>query len=436
MISQLINGALSEYQRLKHYPHAIFRIVVDGQNISSLIASRLISMTITDNRGMVADSVDISLDDADGLLEIPPIGAELEVWLGWDDTGLVHKGKFKVSSTSHSGSPDSLRISAVSNDLAEGLRQKRERAFKDKTLQDIFTSIGVDYDLKTVVHESLAKRVIKYLAQNESDANLITRIADEHDAVATVKNNHLILLPKGLGETVSGLVLPMVELTRNLGDQHSYDCGSTNDKVEGVKAYYYNANKSEKLSVTVGSAQENPKEIRFVHRDKKTAELAALAEFNRCKRSEQSLSFTLAKGRADLIPEQQFTFVGIKPQIDDIVWLGKNVTHELNDSTGFTTKIQLEVQLPNADDIAELFEDKTKLETPESAKKTGKRKAKDYKDYTGVVVFYKDGSKTAKLTSGDQSKPLKLTHVYKTKKTAENALKREQEKINKVKKTK
>lgn len=433
MINTLVNSVLSEHERLTNYPHAIYRINVDGHDISRLIAPRLISMTITDNRGLVTDSVDITLDDADGLLDIPPIGAELQIWIGWQDTGLIDKGKFKVSSTSHSGSPDILRISAQSNDLSEGLRQKRERSFTNKTLQDIFQSIAVDYGLKPVVHDQLANRTIRYLAQNESDANLITRIADEHDAIATVKNNHLVLLPKGLGQSGSGLALPDVELKRHFGDQHSYDCGASNDKVNGVKAYYYNANKSEKLFVIIGTDHENPKEIRFVHRDKKTAELAAFAEFNRCKRSEQSLSFTLAKGRADLIPEQQFTFEGIKPQIDDIVWLGKTITHELNDSTGFTTKIQLEVQLPNADDISELFEDKTKLETPESQKKVGKRKAKSYQDYTGVVVFYKNGSNTAKLTSGDQSKPLKLVHVYKTKKTAENALKREQARIDKAK---
>nr|EKV6859898.1 DNA primase [Acinetobacter baumannii] len=57
-----------------------------------------------------------------------------------------------------------------------------------------------------------------------------------------------------------------------------------------------------------------------------------------------------------------------------------------------------------------------------------------YADYTGVIAYYSEGGKSVKITSGDQSKPLKLTHVYKSKKTANNALKREQEKIDKAKK--
>ncbi|HGW8356692.1 TPA: DNA primase, partial [Acinetobacter baumannii] len=74
---------------------------------------------------------------------------------------------------------------------------KRERSWSDKTIQEIFEKVGAEYELKVIVHEKFASKKIKYIAQNESDANLITRIADENDAIATVKNGHLILLPRG-----------------------------------------------------------------------------------------------------------------------------------------------------------------------------------------------------------------------------------------------
>lgn len=67
------------------------------------------------------------------------------------------------------------------------------------------------------------------------------------------------------------------------------------------------------------------------------------------------MSYTFAFGQPNLIPEQEFVFTGLKPQIDDIVWLGTNVTHNLTDS-GFTTNVELEAQLPNADDVSALFE--------------------------------------------------------------------------------
>lgn len=186
-ITNTLNEAVDSYQTETKYPFPIYRLEVDGNDISPLVIDRLISLSIQDNRGLVVDSVDIDLDDSDGQLEIPPEGAIIQVWIGWSNTGLVDKGKYKVESVTHRGAPDVLSISAFSNDVSEGLKQKRERSFSNKTIQVIFETVGAEYALKTIVHNTLANRVISYIAQNESDANLITRIADEHDAIATVK---------------------------------------------------------------------------------------------------------------------------------------------------------------------------------------------------------------------------------------------------------
>ena len=433
-ITNKLNEAADSYQTETEYPFPIYRLEVDGNDISPLVVDRLISLNIKDNRGLVVDSVDIELDDSDGQLEIPPEGAIIQVWIGWSNTGLVDKGKYKVESVTHRGAPDVLSISAFSNDVSEGLKQKRERSFSNKTIQVIFETVGADYALKTIVHDTLANRVISYIAQNESDANLITRIADEHDAIATVKNGHLILLPRGASQTASGLPLPTAQIFRSDGDGHNYSTGTGTDRITGVKAYYYDTSKSKKLYVVIGDNEDNLKEIRYVHRDKKTAELAAQAEFNRCKRTSQKLSYTFAFGQPELIPEQEFVFTGLKPQIDDIVWLGTNVTHNLTDG-GFTTSVELEVQLPNADDVSTLFEP-DKEGDKELRKQNKKRIGRNYADYTGVIVFYRENGKDQKLSSGDQSNPLKLIKTYKTKKTAVIALKREQARIDKAKKGK
>lgn len=426
-IISLVKG---EYASLANYPNAIFKITVNDIDISSTVASRLINLSIKDNRGMIADSIDITLDDSDGLLEIPSVGAEIKAWLGWSDTGLVYKGSYLVTGGSHSGAPDTLSISAESKDLAQSFKQKRERSFHNKTIQQIFEQIALDYDLEVKIHNDFIDRVVPHIDQNESDANIMTRIADENDALASVKNGALVLLPIGQSQTVSGLSLPKVELVRRDGDQHHYSFGQSSNKVECVKAYYYDKKKGEKQSVIIGLSNDNPKEIRFVHRDKDTAELAAKAEFNRCKRAESSLSYTLAFGRPDLIPEQEMTFVGLKDQIDEIVWLGKTVTHDLSESSGYTTKLELEVQLPNADDVSVLFEDKTK---EEKQKKAHARKSKNYADYTGVKTWYETTAKDVLLIKGNQSKPLILTHKYKSKGAATAAVNREYGRILKAK---
>lgn len=433
-INATVGTAVTSYSNFTEYEYPIFRIEVDGVDISPQVASRLMSLSIKDNRGLVVDSIDLELDDSDGLLLIPPKGAIIQVWLGWSNTGLIDKGKYKVDSTSHHGAPDVLSISAMANDVSEGLKQKRERSWSNNTVQEIFEKVGAEYDLNVIVNEKFAAKQIKYIAQNESDANLITRIADENDAIATVKNGHLMLLPRGASQTVSGLALPAALITRKDGDQHNYTNGTGTDNVTGVKAFYYAENKAKKLYVVVGDSEDNPKEIRYVHRDKTTAELAANAEYNRCKRSAQKLTYNLAKGDPTLLPEQEFSFTGLKTEIDDIIWLGTNITHTLNDS-GFTTSIELEVQLPDADDVSTLFEGKEeKTEEEKQQAKTKKRKGLNWADYTGVIVYYREKGADLSLKSGNQSKPYKRNHTYQSKKAAAAALKKYQAHIDKAKK--
>lgn len=437
MLNQVLNvanNAINAYDKLTEYPTPIFRVEVDGVDISPQMATRLMSLTVKDNRGLVVDTVDIELSDADGMLSIPPKGAKIQVWLGWSNTGLFDKGVYKVESTSHRGAPDVLSISAMANDVSEGLKQKRERSWNNQTIQQIFDKIGDEYELKVIVHEKFASKVIKYIAQNESDANLITRIADEQDAIATVKNGHLILLPRGASQTVSGLDLPRKIITRAEGDYHEYTNGTGTDNITGVKAYYYDSIKGKKLYVFAGENEDNLKEIRYVHRDKSTAELAASAEYNRCKRATQKLSYLLAKGDPTLIPEQEFEFHGLKAQINDIIWLGTNITHSLTEN-GFTTSVELEVQLPEADDVSVLFDGREDLtEEEKQARRKKKRTGLNYADYTGVIVYYRDGKKSVELTSGDLSKPLIKKYEYISKATATAALKREQKRIDAARK--
>ena len=93
------------------------------------------------------------------------------------------------------------------------------------------------------MHDTLASRVISYIAQNESDANLITRIADEHDAIATVKWP-LNFIATWSQSNSFGLPLPTVQIFRSDGDGHNYTTGTGTDRITGVKAFYYDAGKS------------------------------------------------------------------------------------------------------------------------------------------------------------------------------------------------
>ena len=58
-----------------------FRIIANKSDITKTVNGRLLSLEITDEIGIVSDSLTMQLDDRDGALAVPPRGAELVVYL-------------------------------------------------------------------------------------------------------------------------------------------------------------------------------------------------------------------------------------------------------------------------------------------------------------------------------------------------------------------
>lgn len=396
-------------EALLAYPAPRCRVMVNGKDITSAIEQRLVSLSLTDNRGLEADQLDLTLSDHDGLLALPPRGAEVRLWLGWSDTGLVDKGSYLVDEIEHSGAPDVLSIRARSADLRTGLKVKRERSWAGRTLGAILRDVAACHGLKAIVSNTLGSQRIEHLDQaGESDANLLSRLGLDCDAVATIKAGHLLFMPTGASTSASGLALPHIELTRIDGDQHRYLQADRNS-YSGVRAHYYDHHSAEKKEAIAG-AEGNLKTLRHLYTDAGSALVAARAEWSRLLRGTAILSYTLARGRPDLIPELTYSLVGVKDEIDATVWLGANVQHSFT-SDAFTTQLELESKLPDSADVGGLVEG-------------------ELRDYTGVVAWYrvKKTGKQKAYTTGDQAKPLRLVHLYASegnaKRAAERALKK------------
>ncbi len=413
-VTGFLKDTVDRYKRDAAYPVPAFRVNVDGNDIAQLISPRLMSLELTDNRGIEADQLSITLSDHDGLLSIPPKGAVVRLWLGWSDTGLVDKGTYTVDEIEHSGAPDMLSIRARSADLRKALKTKRERSWSNTTLGDVLGDIAIGNGLTATIAGALDGLPILQLDQaNESDANLISRLGEEFDAVASVKAGCLLCIPAGGGKTVSGLDLPHITLTRADGDQHRYLLADR-DSYDGVRAYFYDVNSAKKQEAIAGGG-ENLKDLRHTYSDKQSALRAARAEFNRLRRGSATLSYTLAVGRPDLIPELTYTLQGVKAEIDEIIWYGGNVQHNLSPDNGYTMSLELESKLPEdtVDDLA--VENKL--------------------DYTGIIAYYRD-DKTGKektMTAGDQAKPRRLLWLYANKNTAKRAVGREWKRLQATK---
>ncbi|WP_027818833.1 phage late control D family protein [Paraburkholderia bannensis] len=331
----------SRLQRLQ--PQADYRVTLDGRDLSRTIAPDLISMTLSESRADQADQLDITIDDTKGTYAIPKRGAQIKVALGWVGETLVDKGTFTVDEVEHSGAPDIITIRARSASMTEAMHERREVSWHAQTIGAIVRTIAGRHSLKPAIGAALEAVAIAHIDQtHESDMSFLTRLAKRYDAVMNVKDLNLLFMPIGTGKSASGKNLASLSITRSDGDQHRYHV-SQRESYAAVRAHYHSNGKGKRKSIIVGG--ENNHNVKVLPEDYATeaeARAAAEAEFARTQRSQATMDYTLARGRAEIFPELPVTFSGFKPDIDEMSWIVKTAKHTLADG-GFETVLELEV---------------------------------------------------------------------------------------------
>ena len=357
-----------------------YMVKLAGSDITTDISRRLISLSLTDNRGFEADQLDIELDDADGLMQMPPRGAVLSVFLGWKGQALFHKGEFTVDEVEHRGAPDKLTLRARSADYRGSLNSRRDQSYHDTTLEAIVSAVAARNSLEPAVAESLKGVKVSHIDQTqETDAAFITRLAELNGGVVAIKAGKLIFIKPGSALTASGKPIPQMTLTRSDGDGHTFNIADR-DAYTGVSATWLHTKepKPKRVKVqrkkkekhlralqhpaakkTTAKAQKAPEAkegeylvgndenvfvLTTVYATQKAAMRAAQAKWDKLQRGVAQFSISLARGRADLFPETPLAVSGFKAVIDAQPWIISKVTHSLNNG-GYTTGLELEVLL-------------------------------------------------------------------------------------------
>lgn len=327
------------------YPSPAFLITVGGQDITGKLASRLISLNLTECGSDESDQLDLTLSDADGLLAIPPRGTQIYLQIGWKNEGLVDKGSFTVDEVEHCGAPDQIILRARTANLIDSFRQIQEISFHDTTLGSIFDIIAFKNNLESGIADSLRPVVVTHLDQTrESDAAFLKRLGKKYDATATVKNDTLLFIPKNQSTTASGKQLPTIHITRTQGDNHRYH-SAERDSYTGVRAFWHDTNSALRQSIVVGS-EENNKRLRTTYATKADARQAATAEWQRIQRGLATFELSLALGKPTLMPKSPVKVTGFKSAIDSVDWQATRVIHRIS-KNGFTSKIEMETKVEN-----------------------------------------------------------------------------------------
>ncbi|WP_433691051.1 phage late control D family protein [Kosakonia cowanii] len=359
-----------------------FSLKLGEKDITGNIQSRLIALTVTDNRGFEADTLTLTLDDADGQIEMPERSNVITLAIGWQGAALTEMGTFIVDQVSHKGTPDQVSVTAKSADFRGSLNSPQDSSWHDTTLGAIVEEIAKRNKLDTSLPPSLAQIKIAHIDQsNESDANFLTRLARRNGAEIAVKSGKLFFIVPGMC-VVGGETMPSATIARGDGDSHDF---SVADRINysGVTAHWQDTampknqntvqlqrkssqqkitpishpqavssqaasnGKNEPTDYTAGS-KDNVLILSTTFANKEEAKLAAEAQWSEIQRNAAKFSITLAQGRADLRPETPVIVTGFKNVINARMWVVKKVTHTMN-TQGFVSSVELEVRINNVE---------------------------------------------------------------------------------------
>lgn len=229
-----------------------FQILAAGSDISGDVAARLISLEITDTVDETSDGLNLVLEDSAGTLALPASGAKIEVSLGYNGAN-ERAGSFVVDEVTVEGPPDIVSVQASStpfvNDRGGGgqasFTSRKSRSFEGKTLGEIVQKIAGECGLSPVVDSKLSSVTVPHVAQvDESDANLLIRLARRYGGVLKPADGRLVLASEAGGTTTSGAALE-VTLTPAEVTRWKVKVGGKSQGVTKVKAKSHNYESAE-----------------------------------------------------------------------------------------------------------------------------------------------------------------------------------------------
>lgn len=333
-----------------------WRIIANREDITATIADRFISLTLTDSVGIESDILEVTLSDADPArpVTIPPTGAELQLFLGYDGA-TQPMGLFVCDEIELAGWPGEMVIrarAAIYNKSKGGksdLQTQKNRSWpKDTKLGELVQKIASEHGLEPAVAESLRSIPLPHTDQaDESDINLLQRLAKKYDAIVKPANGKLVMAKRGESKSVSGEKLPAVSLTP--GDCTSFRLTIAKRETAGmVVAYWHAVKQAKRNEVKVGSG-EPVRRLKQYYPTEEMALAAARADLSRRQRGQETIALTCI-GHPGYAAEAPLALAGFRPGVDGD-WLISRVTHRV-DTGGYVCDI--EGEKPNSKENAQV----------------------------------------------------------------------------------
>ncbi len=314
-----------------------YRISIGGNPIR--LQDRLLLLTVTDNAATDGDQMMLDIADPDGIIAWPRHGEEIEIEIGYEHDDLQDMGMFVVDEVSIKNPP---RVISVRGNAAEWeskrVKERKTRCWMDTKLKAIVEELADEAGYKPAIALSLQnEEVTRFDRNNESVAGCLTRLARKYHAAATIKRDHLLFVPRGTGESVSGIIptVPVAERdctqwNASMNDRNQYESVEARyrDWYEAIDDWYREP----------GGKGDAVYRMRQTFPDKRMAEVAARNKFRALKQATGSINLTMP-GVPNLMAGAPLALSGFADLIDDTQWVADSVTHRIDGSGGYTTTV-------------------------------------------------------------------------------------------------
>lgn len=165
-----------------------YKITVNGADVTAQITQHLVSITVCDNEKNESDELTIVVGKK---FQRPKTTDKTKVYIGFDEIKFV--GLFHVQKTTIRDNQE-LTITATGINFDSGLKTRKHKRYEQTTLSALAKDIAGKHGLQ--VRTDVDQLTIDVDQVNESDLNLLNRLAKEHNAVFNIKNDTLYFMQR------------------------------------------------------------------------------------------------------------------------------------------------------------------------------------------------------------------------------------------------
>jgi len=346
----------------------VIQINIDGREVSGPFYSRLIKATIRDEAGQSSDMATIELDDARNELQAPREKAQIEIKLGFRETGLRPRGVYELQNIEFSGGDDgeTMVLQAKAADLRRSLKDTDLETFENTTYGDIARKLAKRSNLDTVIDPALDKIPIGFEVKNlgQSDIDFLTRLSDEHDAILKPAGGKMVATRRGSGKSASGLELPPLIIRKS-------DCVewkiNPNGRVEysKVRGSHIDQTSGKRIDVDYDTGLSGPTlTLPDISTSKARTKSAVEAEGRRLNRNTGNGYFKLY-GRPEAMAEMTAQAQGFRAEINGD-WRVNSVEDEFSEK-GYVTIVNIKAPESGRKEKAEMQQEEKTSQPQENS---------------------------------------------------------------------